>query len=111
MTILDNGWTEDQARGLLDSLMLKGSLPRWKSIHLERLQGWCSSHEKDSTTIESQLEFVAYELLNSFQAVGLFLKQAKTVEEAREAVQPYVRRLNADSWVLANGDDRISSRR
>ena len=40
-----------------------------------------------------QLEFIAYELLNSFQAVGMFLKRAKTVEEAREAVQPYVRRL------------------
>ena len=35
MTILDNGWTEDQARGLLDSLMLKGSTPHWKLEHLQ----------------------------------------------------------------------------
>ena len=97
MTILDNGWTEDQARGLLDSLMLNGSTPHWKLEHLQRLHYWCSSHEKDLTTIEAQLEFVAYELLNSFQAVGAFLKRAKTVEEAREAVQPYVRRLSAAS--------------
>ena len=97
MTILDNGWTEDQARGLLDSLMLNGSTPHWKLEHLQRLHDWCSSHEKDSTSIEAQLEFVAYELLNSFQAVGAFLKRAKTVEEAREAVLPYVRRLSAAS--------------
>ena len=86
MTILDNGWTEDQARGLLDSLMLKGSTPHWKLEHLQRLHDWCSSHEKDSTTIEAQLEFVAYELLHSFQAVGAFLKR-----------RPYVRRLSAAS--------------
>ena len=92
MTILDNGWTEEQARGLLDSLML-GSIPNWKPEHLQRLHDWCSAHEKDSTTIDGQLEFIAYELLNSFQAVGMFLKRAKTVEEATEAVQPYVRRL------------------
>ena len=93
MTILDNGWTEEQARGLLDSLMLNGSIPNWKPEHLQRLHDWCSAHEKDSTTIDGQLEFIAYELLNSFQAVGMFLKRAKTVEEATEAVQPYVRRL------------------
>jgi hypothetical protein len=45
----------------------------------------------DSTTVEVQLEFIAYELLNSFQAVAVFLKRAKTV--TREEVQPYVGRL------------------
>ena len=47
MTILDNGWTEEQARGLLDSLMLNGSIPNWKPEHLQRLHDWCSAHEKD----------------------------------------------------------------
>jgi hypothetical protein len=96
MTILDTGWTEEQARGVRDSLMLNGSDPHWKSEHLQKLRDWCLSQGKDATTTEAQLEFVAYELLNSFQAVGIFLKQAKTVEEAREAVRPYVRRLTVD---------------
>jgi Phage tail lysozyme len=93
MTLLDNGWTEEQAQGLLDSLKLNGGTPRWKPEHLQRLQDWCSAYDKDPTTVEAQLEFVADELLNSFQAIALFLKRAKTVEQARGAVQPYVRRL------------------
>jgi hypothetical protein len=93
MTLLDTGWTEEQAQGLLDSLKLNGGMPAWKLEHLQRLHDWCMAHDKDSTTVEAQLDFVAYELLNSFQAVGMFLKRAKTVEQAREAVQPYVSRL------------------
>ena len=30
MTLLDNGWTEDQAKGLIDSLKLTGGVPDWK---------------------------------------------------------------------------------
>lgn len=93
MTLLDTGWTEEQAQGLLDSLNLGGGEPDWKPEHLRRLHEWCSVHNKEWTTVEAQLDFIAYELLNSFQAVGLFLMRAKTVEEAREAVQPFVRRL------------------
>jgi len=95
MTLLDIGWTEEQAKGLLNGLKLKGGIPNWKPEHLQKLHDWCSAHEKDHTTIEGQLDFVAYELCNSNQGIGLFLKQAKTVEEARMAVEPYVARLMA----------------
>jgi Phage tail lysozyme len=94
MTLLDQDWTEVQAQGLLDALHLVGGTPNWKPEHLRRLRDWCSANGKDPATVDGQLEFVAYELCNSFQAVGRVLKQAKTIEEAREIVRPYVRRLN-----------------
>jgi hypothetical protein len=94
MTLLDQDWTEVQAQGLLDALHLVGGTPNWKPEHLRKLRDWCSANGKDPATVDGQLEFVAYELCNSFQAVGRVLKQAKTVEEAREIVRPYVRRLN-----------------
>ena len=93
MTFLDNGWTEEQAQGLLDKLKLTGGTPNWKPEHIQRLRDWCRALDKDDTAIDSQLEFVACELLNNYQDVGLALRKAKTVEEAREAVDPYVRQL------------------
>jgi len=93
MTLLDTGWTQEQAQGLLDSLKLNGGMPEWKPEHLQRLRDWSSTRQKDASTIEAQLEFIADELLHSFQVVGMFLKRAHTVEEAKEAVRPYVRRL------------------
>jgi hypothetical protein len=57
---------------------------------LQKLKDWCSEHEKDWSKIESQLDFVAHELCNSYERIGAALKQAKTVEEAWEAVEPYV---------------------
>ena len=93
MTLLDTGWTEEQAQGLLDSLKLIGGTPNWKPEHLQRLREWCGHHQKDSTSIDGQLEFIAHELLDSFQAIGCFLRRAKTSEEAKDVVQPYVRRL------------------
>ena len=95
MTLLDTGWTEEQAKGLLDSLRLRGGLPDWDSNYLQKLRDWCSAHEKDWTTIESQAEFVGYELCNSYERIGAALKQAKTVAEAREAVEPYVKTIRA----------------
>jgi len=68
-------------------------MPEWKTEHLQRLRDWSRTRQKDASTIEAQLEFNADELLHSFQAVGMFLKRAHTVEEAKEAVRPYVRRL------------------
>ena len=96
MTLLDTGWTQEQAQGLLDSLKLNGGMPEWKPEHLQRLRDWSSTRQKDASTIEAQLEFIADELLHSFQAVGMFLKRAHTVEEAKEAVRPYVRRLASE---------------
>lgn len=94
MTLLDQDWTEPQAQGLLDKLNLDGGTPKWKLEHLKRLRDWCSAHGVDATTIDSQLEFVAYELCHGFQAVGMALKQAQSVEEARKVVEPYIRRLS-----------------
>jgi hypothetical protein len=93
MTLPDSDWTPEQAEGLLDSLKLNRGLPDWRPEALKRLHDWCSTHHEDASTVEGQLEFIAYELLHSFRSVGIFLKRAKTVEEARQAVQLYVRRL------------------
>ena len=93
MPLLDNGWTEEQAKGLCDSLKLTGGIPDWNPHHLGKLRDWCSANGKDPNTIDGQLEFVAYELCNTYEAIGTALKQAKTVEEAKKAVEPYVRAL------------------
>ena len=94
MTVLDNGWTDEQARGLLDSLELNGPCPNWKPEHVQRLHEFCSARGLNPKNVDSQLEFVAHDLLGSFQGIGIFLRRAKTVEEAKEAVELYVRRLN-----------------
>ncbi len=64
MTLLDDGWTAEQAKGLLDSLKLDGGIPEWETNYLQKLRDWCATHDEDWTTIEGQLEFVAYELLS-----------------------------------------------
>ena len=103
MTLLDTGWTDEQTQGLLHSLNLHGGTPKWKREHLQRLRSWCSAHEKDSASLDGQLEFVAYELCNIYEGVGMALKHAKTVEAAREAVEPYMKRLRAtEEWSGAN---------
>ena len=96
MTLLDQDWTEEQAQGLLDCLNLDGGPPRWKLEHLRRLRDWCSTHNREAGTIDGQLEFIAYELCNDFQAIGMALKRAKSFEEAARVVEPYVRRLSAE---------------
>jgi hypothetical protein len=100
MTLLDQDWTQEQAQGLLDKLNLDGGTPKWKLEHLRKLRDWCSAHGKDSRTIDSQLEFVAYELCYAFQGLGMALKRAKTVEEAGKVIEPYVRRLSAHEGVI-----------
>ena len=107
MTLLDPDWTEEQAQGLLDSLNLDGGTPKWRLEHLKRLRDWCSAHGLDAATIDGQLEFIAYELCTGFQGVGMALKRAKTAEEAREVVEPYVRRLSAPELQCELG--RLSS--
>ena len=70
--------------------------PKWKLEHLRRLRDWCSAHGADPATIDGQLDFIAYELCNGFQAVGMALKRAKTAEKLKgDVVEPYVRRLSA----------------
>ena len=95
MTLLDDGWTAEQAKALLDSLKLNGGIPEWDAQYLQKLRDWCSDHVRDWTRIEGQLEFVAYELCNSYESIGAALKKAGTVEEAKEAVEPYVKLISA----------------
>lgn len=92
---LEDGWTEEQAQGLLDSLELAGAVPNWKAEHLTRLYCWCSDHLVDHKTVEGQLEFIAYDLCRSYRGIGMALKQAQTVNEAKEAVKQYVQLLSA----------------
>lgn len=94
MTLLDQDWTEQQAQALLDSLDLDGGTPKWKLEHLKRLRDWWSSRGFDAATIDGQLEFVAYELCHGFPVLGMALKRAKTVAEAREIIEPYILRLS-----------------
>jgi hypothetical protein len=96
MPLLDHNWTEEQAQGLLDSLNLSRSGPNWKPEHLKRLCDWCESHGKDHKTIEGQFEFVAFELCNDHEAMGMALKLANTKQEAQRAVEPYVKLLRED---------------
>jgi hypothetical protein len=95
MPLPEYGWTEEQAQGLFESLNLDGGMPEWKQEHLQRLRSWCSAHGKDPATVDGQLEFVAYELCDTYEGIGMTLKRARSVEEARAAVQPYMIRLKA----------------
>jgi tail lysozyme len=95
MRLTDDGWTEEQTVGLLDRLNLGGGIPEWAPNYLQKLRNWCADHRKDWTTIDAQLEFVAYELCQTYQSIGTALKQAETVQEAREAVEPYIRVIHA----------------
>jgi hypothetical protein len=100
MTILDQGWTEERVKGLLDVLNLVGGMPDWNPEHLEKLRDWCSAHEKNPTRVEAQLEFISYELCNSHEGVGSALKLAKNVNEARTAVEPFVKLLSASEKLM-----------
>lgn len=87
-------WKDDQALALLDSLNLTGGRPKWKQEHIERLHDWCSAHEKKPNTLEGQLSFVGYQLLNTHEGIGRELYKAKTYDQAKEVVEPYVRLLS-----------------
>jgi hypothetical protein len=50
MSLLDDGWTEEQAQGLLDNLNLTGGTPKWKPEHLQRLHEWCTAHGRDAAS-------------------------------------------------------------
>ena len=104
MNLLDNGWTEEQAQGLIESLNLDGGTPKWKWEHLQRLRSWCKAHGKDSATVEGQLEFIANEICNTYEGVGMALKRAKTASEVREAVEPYMQRLRATDESFSASD-------
>jgi hypothetical protein len=111
MALRDTGWMAEQAQGLFESLSLEGGTPKWKREHLQRLRTWCSAHGKDSATVDGQLEFVAADLCDTYEGVGMALRRATTVTEARVAVAPYVNRLAArDTPTLVNTFEVGSSR-
>ena len=95
VAVFDYGWTEEQAWGLLDSLNLTGGEPNWRPEHLQKLREWCSVHDKDCETVEGQLEFIAYEILDVYEGIGMALKRAKTVEDPKAAAAPFVKRLQS----------------
>jgi len=95
--LLDEGWSPEQAQAVLDKLMLREGIPDWKPQHLKRFEEWCAAEGKEKNAVDSQLEFVAYDLCNEHQTIGMSLKLARTLEEAKAAVVPYVRRLSKES--------------
>jgi hypothetical protein len=98
MALLDHGWTEEQAQGLLDGLKLSDSVPDWKPEHLQRLYDWCTDRRKNPKAGEAQLQFVAYDLCGTHSALGRALKQARTREAAQRAIDPYVKILQREEW-------------
>ena len=97
MALLDNGWSAEQAQALLDKLMLKEGIPDWKPEHLKRFEDWCAAEGKEKNAIDSQLEFIAHDLCNEHETIGLALKLARTIGDAKTAVAPYVNLLRGES--------------
>jgi hypothetical protein len=103
MSLPDYGWTEEQAQGLFERLNLDGGTPNWKREHLQRLRSWCSAHGKDPATVDGQLEFVVDDLCNTYEGVGMALRRATTVREAKAAVahrRPYADPCHSASYKL-----------
>jgi len=106
--LLDEGWSPEQAQAVLDKLMLREGIPDWKPQHLKRFEEWCAAAGKEKNAVASQLEFVAYDLCNEHQTIGMSLKLARTLEEAKAAVVPYVRMLNEETdWYREPSRRRI----
>src|SRR5262245_44734746 len=99
MAMLDQGWTEEQAQGLLDALEVSHSVPNWKPAYLQTLYDWCGQRRKNPKTIEAQLDFIAYEICNFHEDFGKALKQARTRGEARLIGERFVNQLTAQQAV------------
>jgi hypothetical protein len=90
MSLPDNGWTEQQAQGLLECLNLDGGTPKWKREHLQRLRAWCSAHGKDPATADGQLEFVADDLCNTYEGVVWLSSELPLSERQERQSPPYM---------------------
>jgi hypothetical protein len=84
-------WKDHQVLALVDSLKLTGGRPNWKQEHIDRLHDWASAHEKKPNTIDGQLSFVGYQLLNTHEGIGRELYRTQTYDQAKEVVGPFVR--------------------
>src|SRR3954468_4091807 len=100
--LLDEGWSPEQAKAVLDKLTLREGIPDWKPQHLNRFEEWCAAQGKIKNAVASQLEFVAYDLCNEHQTIGMSLKLARTLEEAKAAIVPYVRMLREKQIGIGN---------
>jgi hypothetical protein len=84
-------WNDNQALALLDSLKLESGRPKWKQEYIDQLHDWASAHEKGSpNSVEAQLAFVGYQLLNTHSGIGRELSKAQTYDNAKEALEPFV---------------------
>jgi hypothetical protein len=95
--LLDEGWSAEQAQAIVDKLMLKEGIPDWKPHHLKRFEEWCVAERKSQNEVDSQLEFVAHDLCNEHEAIGMSLKLARNLEEAKAAIVPYARMLGGEA--------------
>ena len=89
MTLLDNGWTDEadsraspQPEPRRWNSQVETGTPPKVAILVRQVR------KRTQTPCDGQLEFVAYELCNTYEGVGMALKHTKTVEAAREAVEP-----------------------
>ena len=105
--LLDEDWSAEQAQAVLDKLMLRDGIPDWKPQHLKRFEEWCAAEGKEKNSVDSQLEFVGYDLCNDHQTIGMSLKLARTLEEAKAAIVPYVRMLSEEDWFRQSSQRRI----
>ena len=89
--LLDEGWSAEQAQAIVDKLMLREGIPDWKPHHLKRFEEWCAAEGKSQNEVDSQLEFVAHDLCNEHEAIGMSLKLARKLRKAKAAIVPYAR--------------------
>jgi hypothetical protein len=89
-------------------LRLREGMPHWKPHHLKRFEDWCAAERKSQNEVDSQLEFVAHDLCNEHEAIGMSLKLARTLEEAKAAIVPYDRMLSGEAdWYRQPSRRRI----
>jgi hypothetical protein len=90
-------WQDFQVLALLDSLDLSDGRPNWKQEQVDRLHDWCSAHEKKPNTVDGQLSFIGYQLLNTHEGIGRELNRAQSYEQAKEVVEPYIKLLTDEA--------------
>jgi hypothetical protein len=106
--LLDENWSAEQAQAIVDKLRLREGMPHWKPHHLKRFEDWCAAERKSQNEVDSQLEFVAHDLCNEHEAIGMSLKLARTLEEAKAAIVPYARMLSGEAdWYRQPSRRRI----
>ena len=106
--LLDEGWSAEQAQAILDKLMLREGIPDWKPQHLQRFHDWCAAEGKSKNAMDSQLKFVACDLCNEHETIGTALKLARTLDEAKAAVDPYVSMLREENdWYRQSSRRRV----